>query len=237
MLHFLRRLDAFLYRPRAAAVESLAPAPAAPHLAGSLAYALYLSLLLGVTLWSFVFYPEPLYYGLSGAALQKEVPSIIFANPWDSLAVMAATAVILFFIYTYLVMGLFNHAVMKRLSPGAAAPLKTYLSLYAYSLTPLLFWIPLMVLRAFFFERLINLRPLYPFFDWTIPNALHFFLTALLIGWMLFIQARLNQAAFQTSAGKASLPALAQAALLAVLSVIPAAFNEQLFNAFKDTLA
>jgi hypothetical protein len=231
----IENIFAFLFRPARAARENLAD-PAGSSFASSCLFVLHLSILLGVTFWYFVFYPEPLYYGLSAQALKKEIPAIVIADPKLSLLAMAAGLIGAIFVHTFLLGGLISFVIMKKL--GARAPaLSRFLALYAFSLGPLLFWVPLMALRLFFFERWLNLRPLYPFFDWTDMNVLHLALAALFIAWKALIEVRLNQAAFQTSFGRALVPVLVEIAVLIALLLLPLAFNRLLFEAMKDTLA
>ena len=199
-------------------------------------YALYISVLLGITLWFFLFYPEPLYYGTSGSALQKEIPSILIANPLLSLFVVLFAVFIIIFLCSYLSLGFLSYTIMSRISKGHDPQLSPYLSFYSYALTPLLFWIPVMVFRTFFFERWINLRPLYPFFDWTTPNIVHLLLLGACLVWKFIIEVRGNQAIFRVSPAKALLPVLAQAGLCIGLVNLPFLFNDLFFNAFKDRL-
>jgi len=217
----------FLFSPGAFAKE---PKKAWPGL-----YALYVSTALGVSLWFFIFYPEPLYYGTSGAALQKEVPSIIIADPLLGLAVTAGASVLIFFAYNYLLMGTISRAIMVRLCGGGPA-VSEYLGSYAYSLTPLLFWIPVMALRIFFFERWINIKPMWPFIDWNAAAAIHLAAISIFLAWKLAIEAGINRALFRAPLWKALVPVAVQLIMLAGLLVLPSAANQALFDLFKDTL-
>lgn len=233
--NFFAELGGFLFAPKKTAAAAFDSDGVAPS---GLArwYPLYVSLLVGVSMWFFLFYPEPLYYGTSGVALQAEVPSIIFPNPLTSLLIVIVSCVALFFAYTYLLIGNLSCSIMKKLAGKTDVSRSRYLSAFAFTMTPMLLWVPTMALRQFFFERWINLRPFYPFFDWNLASASHLALIGALILYKLYVETRINQAAFKTSLAKAAIPPLVQAALLAGLLVLPVLLNDLIFNALKDGL-
>lgn len=233
-MNFFQRISGFLFWPHEAALAVSEDERASGR--GSWAFAFYLSILIGISMWCFIFYPEPLYFGLSGAALKKEVPSILIADPLVSLAVTAGATLIILFVYTFLVVGAVSHLALRYLSGGKGPSLSGYLECFTWSLTPLLFWAPVMALRIFLFERWIHLRPLYPFFDWTAATILHLAVTGAFIAWKLAIEVRINQALFGVRLWKALVPPLIQCVLLAGLLFLPILFNDLLFNALKDGL-
>ena len=230
---FFSDFAGFLFRPLTWAEDNLGGEESGGYI--HYLYVFYISVLLGVSLWSFIFYPEPLYYGTSASELQAEIPSIVIADPIHSLLAVLASVLIAIFLYSYVLWGLISYALLKRRGrPGPA--LGTYLGFYAYSLTPLLFWIPVMALRSFFFERWIHLRPLYPFIDWTAANVAHLAVIAAFLAWKFIIEMRINQAAFKASWRGAMIPVLAQVCLLVLLLLFPLLLNDLFFAAFKDGL-
>jgi hypothetical protein len=228
----------FLFRPHRTALNRLTQP--GTRLGGwkSHVYIIYLSVLLGVTLFFFMFYPEPLYYGSSGAELKEEVPSIIIANPLLGMLGMILFELLFTFLFLYLAVGYISFAVMRLLT-RATRPAHTrreYLALFANSFHPLLLMIPLITFRLFFYEGWIHLKPMYPFVDWTTSNVWSICILGLLFAWKFFIELRVNQAVFRARLGKAVVPLLVQAVLLAVLLAFPLLLNDLFFNAFKDTL-
>jgi hypothetical protein len=240
MLSWLERsfeeFYSFLVGPYSAAVKSIEGQASRNRLAGSLIFVLYTSILLGITTWFFISYPEPLYYGTSTSVLRQEVPSILTDNPLEYLFGVMAAVILAVFLYTYCVWGVAGYFVLRRFSNARHCAFGKYLSYYSNSLPPLLFLVQIMVLRSFFFERWIQLSPLYPFVDWTAPNIIHQIIMGGCLIWKFFIEIRLNQAFFGITTGKAMLPVLGQALVLTVLLVVPSMYNNIFFNLMKDSL-
>jgi hypothetical protein len=234
--NFFDEFYSFLFRPYSAAVKSNEDRSSGGRLLGSMAFVSYISVILGITTWFFISYPEPLYYGTSNSVLRQEVPSILMDNPLEYLFGVVVAAIFTIFLYTYCLWGAVGYFVLRRFSDARHGALGKYLSCYANSLTPLLFWVPVMVLRSFFFERWIPLSPLYPFIDWTAPNLIHQIIIGGCLIWKFVIEVRLNQGFFGISAGRAMLPVLGQALMLTVLLIGPAMYNDLLFDFMKDNL-
>ena len=234
--NFFDDFYSFLVGPYSAAAKSNEDRSSGSRLAASLTFVLYISIVLGITTWFFISYPEPLYYGTSTSILRQEVPSILTDNPLEYLFGVMVTTIFAVFLYTYCLWGAVGYSILRRFSDARHGALGKYLSCYAYSLTPLLFWVPVMVLRSLFFERWILLSPLYPFIDWTAPNLIHQIIIGGCLIWKFVIEVRLNQVFFGISTGKAMLPALGQALMLTVLLIGPAMYNDLFFNSMKDNL-
>jgi hypothetical protein len=226
----------FLIRPHSAALESIEDRSSGGRLLGSIAFVFYISVIVGITTWFFISYPEPLYYATSNSVLRQEVPSILTDNPLEYLFTVVIAAIFTVFLYIYCLWGVVGYFVLKRFSAARHDTLGRYLSYYANSLTPLLFLIPVMVLRLFFFERWIQLSPLYPFIDWTAPNMIHQIIVGGCLVWKFVIEVRLNQAFFGIGASKAMLPAVAQAFLIAVILIVPSTYNDFFFRSMMDNL-
>ena len=96
--------------------------------------------------------------------------------------------------------------------------------------------IPVMVLRMFFFERWINLKPMYPFIDWNLSVALHFVILSVFYLWMFISQVCLNRVAFKTSTAKAMTPVLIQSVLLIIGLQVPLLFNDAIFKSLMHGL-
>jgi hypothetical protein len=208
------------------------PNPRAGHL-----FVLYLSVLLGVGITCFVSYPETLYFGLPAEALGKEVPAVVAGFPVFA-ALVTAACLAFFFGYNYLLVGLAGFRWLSTLAgPGGEAPDRfTYLSAFAFSFAPLLFWVPIMAIRQLFFERLIFLQPVYPFIDWTDANILHFVLVGACVAWKFLLQVRVNQALFRVPLFRASVPVLAEAVVLALFLAAPFLLNDLIYDAFKNNM-
>jgi hypothetical protein len=236
MKNFFDEFYSFLVRPRLAAGRSVEEQASGARLLGSSAYVVYISVVLGIATWFFASYPEPLYYGTSAAALRQEVPSILTDNPLDYLYDRIFSTIVVGFVYAYCFWGSAGYFMLKKMSTPRQGALREYLSLYAFSLTPILLVVPVMVFRIFFFERWIPLRPLYPFIDFTAPNMVHLIIVGGCWVWKFVIEVRLNQAFFSIGAGKAVIPALGQASILIILLTIPAAFNDLIFEFLMNGL-
>jgi len=226
----------FLIRPYSATANSIENRSSDAQLLGSTAFVLYVSIIIGITTWFFISYPEPIYYGTSSSVLRQEVPSILTDNPLEYLFGVVVAATFTIFVYFYCLWGTIGYFVLRPFSNSRHGAFGRYLSCYANSLIPLLFWVPVMVCRTFFFERWIQLSPLYPFIDWTAPNMIHQVIIGGCLVWKFVIEVRLNQAFFGISTGKAILPVLGQALLLTVLLIAPSMYNNFFFRSMMDDL-
>jgi hypothetical protein len=238
MLRPAESLFSFLFAPHRTALNQLNRPEGGRTSRAAYVYVAYLSVLLGITLWFFLFYPEPLYYGVSGEDLKAEVPSILVADPLLSLGIMVVIELLFTFVGGFLAVGTLSFLILRRLSRGGhkRISLGAYLGYFAQSFHPMLFLIPLITWRFFFYERWVNLKPMYPFVDWTTNNVIAAAILAGIMCWKLFIELRLNQAAFRASLVKALVPVLVQVVLLAGVIAFPYLLNDLFFNAFKDTL-
>jgi len=228
----------FLFRPHRSAMNRLTQYGSQLQGWKSHLYIAYLAVLVGVTLFFLLFYPEPLYFGSSGAGLKKEVPSILVADPLVGMLGMILAELLFTFVFLYLAMGSISFVVLRLLCRGTRPDhnRREYLALFAQSFHPLLLLIPLITFRIFFYEGWIHLKPIYPFVDWTTGNLVSIAVLGFLFLWKFFIELRINQAVFRARLGTALVPVLIQVAVLAVLLWLPFLLNEVFFNAFKDTL-
>lgn len=233
---FFDNFYSFLVRPHSAAVENIKDLSSGSRQVGSTVFVFYISVLVGITIWFFISYPEPLYYGTATSVLRVEVPSIMTDNPFEYLFGLLLATIFVFFLYTYCFWGTIGYFVLGLFSDGRQGTLGKYLGLYAYSLTPLLLWIPVMVIRTFFFERWVQMKPLYPFIDWTAPNTIHQIIIGGCVIWKFVIEVRVNQAFFGVGMWKAMLPAFGQAMLFTAFLIVPSMYNDFFFNSMMHNL-
>jgi len=234
---FFSNFSGFLFQPYAASERNLTDPGFIKRKTTSYLLVFYIGFAIGLGLWPFIFYPEPLFYGCSAAALKKEIPAIVIGNPMISLVMVVSGSFLFIFGYLFIFAGAVNHALLSRLGKGAMPALGEYLAFFAYSLSPLLFWIPAMAIRFFFFERLVFLRPSYPFFDWTGSNIIYFCAVGVFLAWKYLIELRINQALFKASMARSLALLLAQVILLLLLLLAPLLLNDLLFEALKYGLA
>jgi len=234
---FFSNFSWFLFQPFAASEQNLGDPDFIKRKRASYLLVFYIAFVIGVGLWPFIFYPEPLFYSCSAAALKKEIPAIVISNPMISLVTVVIGCFLFIFCYMFIFSGVVNYALFSRLGKGAKPAFNEYLVFFAYSLSPLLFWAPAMAIRLFFFERLVFMRPWYPFFDWTDSNIIYFCAVGVFLAWKYLIELRVNQALFKVSMARALAPLLVQIILLLLLLLAPLLLNDLLFEALRYGLA
>jgi len=233
--NFFSRFAGAMFNPSQAAASLAENHESGPRLRGSLLYVFYIWLVTGVSMWFLVFYPEPLYFHTSPQLFLKTVPANLAANPMMSLLLVLAGSFLFIVLQMYLAPALVSHALLKRAS-GSQLPLGRYLALYAWSLTPLLFWAPLIALRVSFFEKWLSMKPLYPFIDMTLPNIAQLMVTAFFILWKYRIEARMNLALFKVNRAWPAALVAGQILVQAGLLLAPYLFNHALFESMKGSL-
>jgi len=227
----------FLFHPFAASGQNFADPDFIKRKSASYLLVFYIAFVIGAALWPFIFYPEPLFYGCSAAALKKEIPAIVIGNPMISLVTVVIGCFLFIFCYMFIFSGAVNYALFSRMGKGANPAFGEYLAFFAHSLSPLLFWVPVMAVRLFFFERLVFMRPWYPFFDWTDSNIIYFCAVGFFLVWKYLIELRVNQALFKVNMARALAPLLVQVILLLLLLLAPLLLNDLLFEALQSGLA
>lgn len=183
-------------------------------------YVLYLSVIISVVLWFFIYYPEVLYYGVSGTGFQKDMPTFIFPDPLIFLFMLILASIANQFLFQYLFIGYIGYKINIKLSTSEikrTRSFKDYLSNYAFSFTPFLFLVPILTFWLYFFERLIFMKPIFPLFDLTIPNIILLAIFTGCFAWKYYIEIQINKTYFGTSTFKAAVPVLIQIALLVSL--------------------
>jgi len=205
----------------------------------SLMFMFYLSVVLGLVFWFFIGYPEPLYYGVSGAEFQSDMPALLIANPWLYLLALLAISIILQFIINFLILGHINFRIMKCLTRerrNSEAIAKEYLSLFAFSFLPLLFIVPVLTFWDYFLENLMFMKPIFPFFDLTVPNIILLTIFAGFFLWKLFLEVIINKIYFSTSVKKSIVPILFEIGiivfLLLSLFLITNLFSDEIIGGF-----
>ena len=177
----------------------------------------YLSIILAVALWFFVAYPEVLYYGVSGSDFRRDMPTLLSPNLFVFLLLLMGMSVINQFLFQFLFIGALSYKMNTKLNPRESEDsrsIKDYLAFYAHSFTSFLFFIPLITIWLFFFERLIFMKPIFPFVDLTLPNITLLSLFTLIYVWKYFIEIQLNREYFGTTWLKAAIPVILQIMIL-----------------------
>ncbi|MFX0099458.1 MAG: hypothetical protein ACFFCS_07745 [Candidatus Hodarchaeota archaeon] len=236
---FFEEIFGFLFNPSSAIKSRLEKESKKPSMVKPLLYILYICIIIAVGMWFLIAYPDTLYYGVSGSDLLEINPGVLIDNPFVFLIGLIGLGLILIFLWSFLLNGNVNFALMKRLTKNRN-PLhskKDYLSLYSYSFTPFMLTIPIFFFRVFFFEKLLFFKPFFPLVDWTIPNIVFFCLIGVLFAWKFTIEFRINQKMFQVPGIKAMVTILYQVAILIVILTVPFAFNEMIFDLVKEGLA
>lgn len=222
----------FLFSPSKISKENLKKEDFENKRLQSFLVVFYISIILGVAFWYFVFYPEPLYYGVSGADFIQDMPTMLIPDPLLFLLIMILVSLGVQFLHCFLLMGLLNFKLNTKIAKRNKDNLKfkEYLNLYAYSFTPIMFLIPLFTLWLFFFERIIFLAPMYPMFDITIPNIILLSLIGFFIFWQYIIILRINKAYFELPLRYAAIPLLIQVGILILLVSLPVLLNDIFIN-------
>jgi len=211
----------------------------------SYSFIIYYCILFAFILWFFLYYPEPLYYGISGKDFQSDVPEMVIDNPLLFLLILMGSNLLLIFFFDYL---LFTKIGFKLLSKfkirknnrqnldenNRKSPLMlyNYRFLMIFSFGPLLFLIPLITLWIFFFEKLHFTKPIYPLIDLNPQNVIILTLIFILYFWKILIEFRINKVFFKTNNFYSFLPCIIKIALLAILLFVPFALNDIIFKTF-----
>ncbi|MGQ4872552.1 MAG: hypothetical protein ACP6IY_00600 [Promethearchaeia archaeon] len=211
----------------------------------SYSFIIYYCILLAFILWFFIYYPEPLYYGISGKDLQSDVPEMVIDNPLLFLLILMGSNLLLIFLFDYLLFTKIGFKLLnkynlrknnlQKLDENNRKPsilLYKYRFLMAFSFGPLLFLVPLITFWIFFFEKLNFTKPLYPLIDLNPQNAIILTLIFILYLWKILIEFRINKVFFKTNNYHSFLPCIIKIALLAILLFVPFALNDIIFKTF-----
>ena len=236
---FCENIYGFLFTPSKKIEENMKNEEFKNNRFNSYIIVLYISVILGIAFWYFVHYPEPLYYGVSGEAFFQDMPTNLMPNSVIFLLIMIGLSVFIQFIFNFLMMGFLNYKVSQKISQRSKEDfkLKEYRNLYAYSFTPLLFWIPLFTFWIFFFERMIFLKPLYPMIDFTIPNLFLLSLVGFFLLWQFIIIIKINKVYFSLSRKFAIISVCIQVGILTVIFSSGFLLNDVIFNLMQGGLA
>jgi hypothetical protein len=171
---FFEKIFGFLFKPQKTLEIELSKENPIKNPKSSHFWMIYLSILVATTLWFFIYYPEPLYWGVPESDLRRDLPTIISDEPLLFLLFLISTNLFTVFIYSYLLFGFLSFKIMKRFDKTkSTTPLfKDYLHYYAFTFGPEFLLNAVLFYWFFFFERLIFIKPIYPLIDITIPNVI-----------------------------------------------------------------
>ena len=235
---FFEKIFSFLFKPRKTLESQLNEEIPIKNPKSSYLWIIYLSILIATTLWFFIYYPEPLYYGVPESDLRRDLPSIISDEPLLFLLFLILTNIFTVFFYSYLLFGFLSFKIMKRFqkTKSNAPAFKDYLHYYTYTFGPEFLLNAVLFYWFFFFERLIFIKPIYPLIDITIPNIIFLGIVGSFLLWKLFIEIKINQVFFDVSPYKAAIPFVIQSILLIIDLSIPFLFNDLIFALFQGEL-
>ncbi|MFX0102201.1 MAG: hypothetical protein ACFFCS_21730 [Candidatus Hodarchaeota archaeon] len=204
---FFENLAGFLFKPSRTTVENLENKDFLRSHKASQSYVIYSAILLGVTLWYFIFYPEPLYYGITEETPHAQIPIVTMSNPLFLLA-FVLIGLIIFWLYNHIIVGIINYFILKGLSKekNTTISFKSYLTFHGYTITPILFMVPVMVFRIFFFERMFAANFQFPFFDMSGPTIVFLVILLGFVMWKWIIELGVNRKLFKLPLIKTCIP-------------------------------
>ena len=166
-----------------------------------------------IVLCFWALYPERIYYGVPLDAELKMLFRISVSEPAIFMMIIGL-AFFLIFILNFMISGTSNYLISRTLSRGKVkTSYKEYISVYGYSSTlPLLLLGVFTIFWVYFVEKFNFTTELPPFFDWTLINMVFFGIFFGFLAWKWISEIRINQAFFDISFIRATIPELVQIA-------------------------
>jgi hypothetical protein len=200
-------ISGFLFHPYAQCRNIMTIENKSSSFKNTALFVLYGSILLSILFVFYVLYPESLYYGVPSDVTFR---NLLFINLSTPLILFLFFLIGLFLIIglNFLGLGLLNYLICVILIKQkiSAKNCRKFLSVYGYNILPLLIYGVFIIFWMFFFEKLYIATEIPPFIDLTLPNIISFSILFIALAWKWIIEARVNQAFFQTSFFRAIVP-------------------------------
>ncbi len=230
---FFESIAGFLFRPYDQCKKVLSEEKSTKKFTHSLLLVGYSTLIIGTVFCFWILYPERIYYGVPLDAELKMLFRISVSKPVIFMIIIGLTF-FLVFILNFMISGTVNYFISRRLSKiKTPSSYKEYLSVYGYSSTlPLLLLGVFTIFWVYFVEKFNLTTEIPPFFDWTLSNMIFFSVFFGFLAWKWIAEIRVNQAFFDISVIRASIPELVQVAtfigFLVLIGYIGSIFAEEL---------
>ncbi|NVM28860.1 MAG: hypothetical protein HWN65_08450 [Candidatus Helarchaeota archaeon] len=213
---FLENIAGFLFRPHDQCQKVLAEEKTNWRFTKTFLFVLYSTLILGIVCIFWILYPERVYYGVPLDASLKMLFRISVSEPILFLLILGVIFGLIVILH-FLTIGTFNYIIggvlSKKRRVFKGKDYRNYLSIYGISSTlPLLLLGVFTIFWVYFFEKLNFTTESPPFFDWTLLNTIFFSVLFGFLAWKWICGIRINQAFFDISLIRATIPILGQLA-------------------------
>ncbi|MHA1267056.1 MAG: hypothetical protein ACTSRS_17590 [Candidatus Helarchaeota archaeon] len=178
-------------------------------------FVIYSAAVLSIIAIFFMLYPEALYYGVSFEIPYRNLPFITLSTPIILLLALVVFMANIICIH-FLAIGIGNYLIGALVSKNklSKAQMKKYLTIYGFSShLPILLLGVVAIFWMYFFEKLYFATDISPWIDLTPPFLIFIGILLGFMSWKWIMEARINQAFFNTSFWRAAVPELMQVLL------------------------
>ncbi|MBD3228801.1 MAG: hypothetical protein GF329_11500 [Candidatus Lokiarchaeota archaeon] len=214
-MSFLKNIGGFLFKPQKQAKKFLSNTKVSNKPLKTVLFVLYGSCVLSITMVFFILIPEILYYGIPIGMEYQNLLFINFSKP-SIIIGLFLVGMIMFFGIFFLLIGTMNFLISRTYIKFNLTfkRYKTYLTIFGYSILPLLLFGIITIFWIYFVEKLYIATEIPPLIDFTFNNIIYIILYFVFTIWKLIIETRINQEYFKISVYKAIIPEIIQLFLL-----------------------